>query len=483
MRPNEQVTFVRYGFFALTLFAGYDEVNRYDLSASARKYAELCRQRLQAEYPRAKVEVVFVEDDRIEGALPSPMRTQVLVDPGSEMISLPDEFKLFSAEKAELEDAEHSEYVERICEEVLQGYEWQVPRSWPRLENASKVFQVPIPALRWLCSDGYISEAERTSSGWEFPHESLTDFLKEHNGLLAFDSILSVIGLESEVVSFRSLPGEMLFATDWPMPGEVWIAPAAQLDGLPFSEEDWSVIVDSEGVALEHHFCAERWEESWTYLHYAQAMVSEARNYRVEASLVGTSQMTFKSVRLPGSPLTPHQSAQDLATELRLAQQNATIVLLGGPRWKPEYEKDEDSFCRDILEPLLCRMGYRNVRYTHGKKERGRDFVFSEMTCFNDFLYYAVQAKAGNVGGGVNSDIDEIVGQLDDGFTMDYAEPGCAPVYISVFVVAISGHFTENAEDQIRQKMPRKGIPVGAVYFWDKAKILSLIRQYWGNAH
>jgi hypothetical protein len=29
--------------------------------------------------------------------------------------------------------------------------------------------------------------------------------------------------------------------------------------------------------------------------------------------------------------------------------------------------------------------------------------------------------------------------------------------------------------------MPKKGIPVGAVYFWDKAKILSLIRQYWDN--
>lgn len=472
MRSSDQATFVRYGFFALTLFEGYDELNHYDVPASARKYAESCRQRLQAEYPRARVEVVAVEDDDVEGALPGPMQTQVLVSAEDE---------IDSSVPLELEDTEMGEGVDQICKEIFESYEWLVLRPWLNLEEAGKRFQIPISALHWLCSNGFISEAERASSGWELPRESLADFRKEHKELFDPGSILSVVGLESEMVSFKPYPGEMLFAADWPAPGEMWIAPAAPLKGLPFNAEDWSLLIDRQSIVLEHHFCPAHWKGDWVYPRFARVMISEAQSYGIK-TLVEISQMTFKSIRLPDSPLTPHQSAQHLATELDLAQQNVTIVLLGGPKWKPEYEKDEVLFCREILEPLLRRMGCRNVRCTHGKKERGRDFVFSEMTRFNDFVYYAVQAKAGNVSGGVNSDIDEILGQLDDGFKMDYVEPGCAPVYIAVFIVAISGHFTENAEDKIRQKMP-KGISVGAVHFWDQAKILSLIRQYWGNVH
>jgi len=53
------------------------------------------------------------------------------------------------------------------------------------------------------------------------------------------------------------------------------------------------------------------------------------------------------------------------------------------------------------------------------------------------------------------------------------------PRYISTFIVAISGRFTENATEKIREMMP-KGT-VGSVYFLDKEKILSLIAQYWSQ--
>jgi hypothetical protein len=271
----------------------------------------------------------------------------------------------------------------------------------------------------------------------------------------------------------------MLFAADWPAPDEVWIAPAAQLDGLPFSEEDWSVIVDSEGVALEHHFCAERWEGPWTYPHYAQAMISEARNYGIEA-LVGDSQMTFKSTQPPASLPTAHQIAQHLADELGLVQQGANIVLSGGLRWKPEYEQrgNEELFCKEVLWPLL-RKRFPTVRYVHGQDEYGRDFIFSEPTVFGDFRHYGLQAKSGNISGRAGSQIEKLITQVQRAFSMLFHDPGDrTDKYISTYIIAISGEFTRQADEIIRQTLPQKGL-LGSVYFWDKHKISELIRIFW----
>jgi hypothetical protein len=45
-------------------------------------------------------------------------------------------------------------------------------------------------------------------------------------------------------------------------------------------------------------------------------------------------------------------------------------------------------------------MGFLFVRYTHGKKEYGKDFTFSELTPFGDHRHSGLQAKAGDISGG-----------------------------------------------------------------------------------
>jgi hypothetical protein len=103
------------------------------------------------------------------------------------------------------------------------------------------------------------------------------------------------------------------------------------------------------------------------------------------------------------------------------------------------------------------------VRYTGGRKEYGKDFTFSEATAFGSHRHYGLQAKAGDVRGGVNADIDELLGQIADAFAMPYYELGSKdPHYISTFIIAISGSFTENAREKIVEKMP-KGL-IGSVY-------------------
>lgn len=156
-------------------------------------------------------------------------------------------------------------------------------------------------------------------------------------------------------------------------------------------------------------------------------------------------------------------------------------IYLGGLSWRKEFETNERLFCDDVIHPLLLRMGFSDVRDRQGKLEFGKDFTFSETTKFGDQRHYGLQAKAGNISGEVNSKIDELLGQIDDAFRMPYYEIGAkTPRYISVFIIAISGRFTENA----REKIAHKILPnlLGSVYFIDRDKIIELIQRYWSTS-
>jgi Restriction endonuclease len=176
-----------------------------------------------------------------------------------------------------------------------------------------------------------------------------------------------------------------------------------------------------------------------------------------------------------GDPL--HASVLAASADLQVLIHAAEVALSGLP-WKDEYAAKEDAFCRQLLHPLLRRMGFVSVRYTHGKKEYGKDFTFSELTPFGHFRHCGLQAKAGDVSGGVNAAIDELLGQIADAFSMPYYELGSKdPRYISTFIIAISGRFTENAREKIIEKMP-KGL-IGSVYFLDRERIAELVERFW----
>jgi hypothetical protein len=155
-----------------------------------------------------------------------------------------------------------------------------------------------------------------------------------------------------------------------------------------------------------------------------------------------------------------------------------TELILSGAVWRREYEIDEKLFCTDIIFPLLRKMDFIDVRFSHGIREYGKDFTFSEITKFGNLRNFAIQAKAGNLRGNVNAQIDEIIGQLNDAFTMPYYEVSANESRnISTFIIVISGHFTENAKEKIIQKIPQQF--KGCVYLIDRDKILELIEKYW----
>jgi hypothetical protein len=239
---------------------------------------------------------------------------------------------------------------------------------------------------------------------------------------------------------------------------------------------------NTDGVALAFrcHTPNKYWEGQYglaTFLAALRDQIEHHDNWRVsEIELEDDWKgITLERIVTTGDPL--HQSILAAAADLNSITHFAEVALSGLP-WKEEFSTDENAFCRELLYPLLGRMGFAFVRYSAGRREYGKDFTFSEITPFENYRHYGLQAKAGDVSGGVNAAIDELLGQIADAFAMPYYEIGSKDQrFISTFVIAISGKFTENAREKIVEKMPRGCI--GSIYFLDRERITELVERYW----
>lgn len=168
------------------------------------------------------------------------------------------------------------------------------------------------------------------------------------------------------------------------------------------------------------------------------------------------------------------QQAEQIIKEI----EGAAELTLGSPFKEVCDAENEADFTISILVPLLRKMGFSDVRYNHGKKEYGKDIIFSRRTEFDDYEYWGVQVKFGDVPGGVNSGIDTLVGQAEDAFKMPFYD-----VYtrsrqrISKLLIAISGKFTENAVEKICEKIESHPLKNNIV-FVDGEKIKTLAEKF-----
>lgn len=247
-----------------------------------------------------------------------------------------------------------------------------------------------------------------------------------------------------------------------------------------FHELELSADADGVELAFRCHTPNKYWEGQYglaTFLAAIRDQVGHHHNWMVSQIELEDDWKGITLCRTVGIGDPLHQSMLTAAADLKELIHAAEVALSGLP-WKDEYLTKEDPFCRELLHPLLRRMGFVFVRYTHGKREYGKDFTFSELTSFGHYRHYGLQAKAGDVSGGVNAAIDELLGQIGDAFAMPYYEVGSKePRYISTFVIAISGKFTENAREKIVEKMPR-GL-IGSVYFLDCERLTELVERFW----
>lgn len=156
----------------------------------------------------------------------------------------------------------------------------------------------------------------------------------------------------------------------------------------------------------------------------------------------------------------------------------ATELVVGSPLPPVDELHDEREFTISIVIPLLRKLGFLNVRYNHGKREFGRDVVFARFTEFGDLEFWGAQVKYGNVSGEANSEIDDVIGQLDDAFKMPFYDIYTHKrQHISKLLVVVSGKFTENAVEKICEKIESAAIKNNLV-FLDGEKIATLAERF-----
>ena len=153
-------------------------------------------------------------------------------------------------------------------------------------------------------------------------------------------------------------------------------------------------------------------------------------------------------------------------------------LTIGSPFKNVKDTRDEQDFALSVVIPLLRKLGFSNVRYNHGRREFGKDIIFSRKTEFDDFEFWGAQVKYGDISGGAKSEIDLIISQIDDAFKVPFYD-----VYtkrkerISKLLMVISGRYTENAIEKICEKIESYAVK-NNVLFIDGEKLNTIIEKF-----
>jgi len=110
----------------------------------------------------------------------------------------------------------------------------------------------------------------------------------------------------------------------------------------------------------------------------------------------------------------------------------------------------EKEYTSDIIIPLLINMGFMEVTYNHGIVEFGKDIIFSEYDRFGNKKYHAAQIKVGDISGGNESSITDLISHISNAFNYEFPDLITkTDVSISDFFLIVSGKFIGNAKEML----------------------------------
>jgi len=171
-------------------------------------------------------------------------------------------------------------------------------------------------------------------------------------------------------------------------------------------------------------------------------------------------------------------TAVELAEQIVEEIEGATEMRLGTELWAPKESDSEKEFTLRTVLPILRKLGFQNVKYNHGKREFGRDVIFARVSEFQDLEFWAAQVKFGDVAGGANAEIDDVLAQIDDAFKMPFYDLYTKQRQrIAKLAIIISGKFTENAIEKICDKIESSAVRNNIV-FVDGEKLATLAERF-----
>lgn len=392
-------------------------------------------------------------------------------------------------------DDTEADIVDELCQRVYRQFDWLVSESSILVAESQDYCQLPSTVVRWACVNNLINGANRQSDLWNVPINALLRFSQEDTQV-ANDGMV-VVGKKQQLRTgfWEDMKGNNLRITDLQEHIEFLISSQRGFALQKFDPKLSYLRLLRDGsemnLAVHHFIDVEGWSsDQWAYTAYAKALAIQAKRLGVDCDYDLVESSGLQDICGVIFTFRENVSSDELLADFvdaklkRLLEviDSAELSLVGGPVWDAIYEKNEDRFCQEVLEPLLHRMGFQSIRYTHSnRREHGRDFIFAYHTPFHEPIYFGLQAKKGRIGGGSITKIREILDQIETAFTVPFRyEPATAKsdIYIACMIIAISGEFTDDALDKIQAGLPQHRFPVGSIYFWDKPRIINLISHH-----
>ncbi|HXO29533.1 MAG TPA: hypothetical protein VOA80_19440 [Thermoanaerobaculia bacterium] len=309
---------------------------------------------------------------------------------------------------------------------------------------------------------------------------------------------------QSKVIDKIVVDGEELHSDD----GEVWFLPKAlvrdlKVNNLPKDAsfevcdrvENDLVILDT--IPIRFHRVGQNkirceFEDSGTRKYWDGKIgfktYMDAKKAVVEDRSTEIGDITLDSYEDDGAYIHLDYSceldAEKVQTAIEMAEQivaeiDGTAELrLGSELWAPTSADNEQEFTLRTVLPILRKLGFQNVKYNHGRREFGRDILFARITEFQELEHWGAQVKFGNITGGADSEIDSLLGQIDDAFAMPFYDLySKQKQWISKLAIIISGKFTENAIEKICEKIQSHVIR-NNVLFIDGDKLQTMAERF-----
>jgi hypothetical protein len=138
----------------------------------------------------------------------------------------------------------------------------------------------------------------------------------------------------------------------------------------------------------------------------------------------------------------------------------------------------EREFTVRIAMPLIERLGYRDIRYSHSAEEYGKDLVFSYNDPLGNHVYCAAQIKRGRAGGNLGSkDVAALANQLIAAYTVPFSVPETmTTVQITQVWLITPCTVTTNARQTLAAVVKRTSD--NSLVFLDGPFLFSKIREF-----
>lgn len=147
------------------------------------------------------------------------------------------------------------------------------------------------------------------------------------------------------------------------------------------------------------------------------------------------------------------------------------------------WKGNENGFSKDVLVPLLGRMGFRDPHFTGGESEKGIDVLYHEIITPEDMpRFTGIQVKLEDITaravGGINP--TSLEPQIRQAFEKQVGFRGADTfTRISSMVICSTGRITPDARKEIEQGIHgerRLGAPIR---FWEGSDLASFIERHW----